>query len=151
MSTLDRNAEHEWHVAINAFTMASKDSWRKWMYEAKTLAQEVPRLIVLFRMERTGQLPAVHQQCSRSPAEPIAENHLTCCLGVRCSACPELLAIGQAKMTDEQRDEAKAWTCAAHIAMNGGDVAGEGYLLRVDDRMFWDRVYDSLSRGDDHS
>jgi len=29
----------------------------------------------------------------------------------------------------------------------GGDVAGEGFITTVDDRMYWGNVYESLSRG----
>ena len=42
-------------------------------------------------------------------------------------------------------DAAKAWTCAAHIVSSGGDPLKEGYLLTVDDRMFWDNVYTNMS------
>jgi hypothetical protein len=46
-------------------------------------------------------------------------------------------------------DTAKAWTCAAHIVSTGGDTMNEGFLLRVDDRMFWDNVYSSLAQTDE--
>lgn len=48
-------------------------------------------------------------------------------------------------MTPEQRDWIKAWTCVGHILANGGDVAGEGFIMTVDDRMYWDGVYESLA------
>lgn len=47
----------------------------------------------------------------------------------------------------EQRDWIKAWTCVSHILANGGDVAGEGFLTTVDDRMYWDSVHESLAAG----
>jgi hypothetical protein len=47
--------------------------------------------------------------------------------------------------TDEERDEAKAWTCATHIISKGGDIAGEGFILTTDDRMYWDRLHASLA------
>lgn len=53
------------------------------------------------------------------------------------------------RATPEDVDEAKAWTCAAHIVSQGGDRMGEGYMLRVDDRMFWDNVYSSLAQTDE--
>lgn len=137
---------HEWHVAINKFTedKIGKGEWPRFMYEAKTMADEVPRMVVILRLEREGKLPQRHQQCSHSPVEKVADNHLTCCLGVKCRKCPHLLALEKAAMKPEEIDVAKAWTCAAHIVSQGGDTAGEGYLLTVGDRLFWDRVYESM-------
>lgn len=141
-----RDLDLNWHKAINNFNIPLiGEEFRKWMYEAKTLFQEVPRLKLLFAMEREGKLKKVHKQCSLSPAEPIAENYLTCCLGVKCCECPELKALDKIeKATLEQIDEIKAWTCSTHIVSQGGDPAGEGYILTVDDRMFWDNVYKSM-------
>lgn len=140
---------HEWHVAINTFhngKMGKPDQWRSWMYEAKTMADEVPRMAKLFRLERVLELPATHHQCSRTEAVPVPENHLKCCLGVKCKECPELLSLDQMKrVSPEEIDEAKAWTCAAHIVSSGGDTAREGYILTVNDRMYWDSVYQSLA------
>jgi hypothetical protein len=34
----------------------------------------------------------------------------------------------------------------AHIVSTGGDTMNEGFLLRVDDRMFWDNVHASLAQ-----
>lgn len=154
MKRLDNQFGHEWHVAINRFHDGKWGEGRsRWMYEAKTAADEVPRLAVLFAMERDGKLPKVHVQCQHcSPDhEHIEDNHLTCCLGVDCRACPELLAIDGAQLSNEQRDQAKAWTCAAHIISRGGDTMGEGYILTKDDRMYWDRVYSNLAASDDET
>ena len=49
------------------------------------------------------------------------------------------------KMTPDQKDEAMAFTCIAHILSKGGDPAREGYILTVDDRMYWDNVYSSMA------
>ena len=141
--------DHEWHVAINRFMIPEKigtDGWSasSFMYEAKTAWSESRRLALLFRMEREGKLAKTHQQCSHSAPEPVAENHLSCCLGEKCAACPYLLALDAAEITPEQRDEAKAWTCVTHIISKGGDPAKEGYILTVDDRMFWDRLYENM-------
>jgi hypothetical protein len=54
-------------------------------------------------------------------------------------------------LTPEQQDEAKAWTCVAHILMQGGDHMNEGYLLTTGDRMFWERVYENLSASEDNT
>jgi hypothetical protein len=149
MERLGHKISHEWHVAINKVAKVGDPNWPHFMYEAKTLADEVPRLAVLFKMEREKKLPQIHKQCSMSAPEPIKENHLSCCLGKKCAECPYLLALDAAKLEPEQIDTAKAWTCASHILSKGGDTAGEGYLMTVDDRMYWDNVYPNLAAGDE--
>lgn len=152
---LTRDEIHNWHVAINRATddlglrpgADGEGGWPSFMYEAKDAYQEVPRLALLFRREREGQLPVVHRQCSRSPEETIpGGNFLSCCLGVKCGECKYLLALDKAEVAPEARDEMKAWTCAAHILMQGGDQMNEGYILTTDDRMYWDNVYAGLAR-----
>lgn len=147
MERLDHKINHEWHSAINRHSngMAGSKDWPHFMYEAKTLADEVPRMALLFKMERENALPKMHKQCSHSEAQAVPDNHLKCCLGVVCRECPHLLSLEKAKATPEQIDQFKAWTCAAHIVGKGGDVSGEGYILTIDDRMYWDRVYSNLS------
>jgi hypothetical protein len=51
------------------------------------------------------------------------------------------------RVTPEDIDIAKAWTCAAHIVSEGGDRMNEGYIVTVSDRMYWDRVCENLSAG----
>ena len=137
---------HEWHVAINKFAMPRRgEDWPRFMYDAKEAYAEPNRLAILFERERTGKLRKVHKQCSLSPTVSIPENYLSCCMGKKCKECEFLAAIDQAEITPEEQDTAKAWTCVTHILQNGGDVAGEGFLLTVDDRMFWDNVYESMS------
>ena len=149
---LDHRTSQEWHVAINQFHWDGEkhtQPHRGWMYAGKDLADEVPRMVQILRDERTGKLPKLHQQCSHSPTETIPDNHLTCCLGVECRKCPELLALEKAKLRPEQIDVAKAWTCAAHVMSKRGSVdTSEGFLLTVSDRMYWDRVYSSLAMQD---
>jgi hypothetical protein len=141
---------HEWHSVCNVanpvFTTGENNL--RYMYEGMRMADEVPRMAMLFKAEREKSLPNTHVQChSCGPTgEPIPDNHLTCCKGVKCSECPALLAIEKMqRVTPEQIDQAKAWTCAAHIVSTGGDVMGEGYLLHVGDRMYWDRVHANLA------
>ena len=168
---LPREVDHEWHCAINALNVPheakpegfdpAKDG-KHFMYEAKHLAQEVPRMALLFAMERRKKLAKHHRQCSHDHVgEDVPDNHLSCCLGVECRTCPFLATIDTVQtrrdysvkpsvdvpITDEERDVMKAWTCAAHIAMRGGDTANEGYMLTVDDRMYWDNLYESLAHG----
>lgn len=153
MERLNHTLSHEWHVAINrhaAPMMNRRDEWPRFMYEAKTAADEVPRMVMLFRQEREQTLPQTHQQCSMQAPVPVKDNHLTCCKGVKTRECPHLLALEKIeRCTPEDVDAAKAWTCAAHIISTGGDFMGEGYLLRVDDRMFWDNVHASLMQEGD--
>lgn len=143
---------HEWHAAVNRHG----DEWRKagndwsemrFMYDAKELADEVPRMVMLFRQEREGALPQTHQQCSMQAPVPVKDNHLMCCKGVKTRECPHLRALEKIeRCTPAEVDVAKAWACAAHIVSTGGDVMNEGFLLRVDDRMFWDNVHASLAQ-----
>ncbi len=125
---------HEWHVAINAFTSAQGFDKARFMYLAKTVADEVPRMILLFESERQGKLPESFKMCGHDPRapDPLPDNHLRCHLGVECRKCPYLLTIDSADMTPEAKDEAKAWTCATHILVESkpGDYI-EGF---VDDK-----------------
>lgn len=148
---MNRDFMYLWHVAINAQVQSSDNGYSafKYMYGAKKAAEEVPRIARLFAMERSNALPPTHQQCSISPVEPIANNELTCCLGVKCRECPALLAIDGIPCDDPTMiDTAKAWTCAIHIERSGGDAQNEGYILTTGDRMYWSNVYASLAAAD---
>lgn len=123
--TTDRRGcgTNAWHGAINQFAEAERartgthDDWPRMMYEAKQLADEVPRMILKFEQERRG-MPQAFKMCGHDPrpATKLVDNHLKCVLGKECRKCPYLLAIeASAEMTDEAKDEAKAWTCATHI------------------------------------
>ncbi len=153
MERLQYPLSHEWHVAINRHSDEERKAGKEWgesrfMYDAKSIADEVPRMTILFRMEREKGLPKTHKQCSMQPPEPIQDNHLSCCLGVKARECPHLLALEKIeRCTPEDIDAAKAWTCAAHIVSKGGDLMNEGYMLTVSDRMYWDNVHASLAQG----
>lgn len=149
---------HEWHVQINRFLSESRAAvpmeernkvWEemRFMYEAKDAADELPRLKYLFMHDRRGLLPKVHQQCSYSEPVPVEDNHLTCCLGVKCRECPMLQAIEKMDRPDDEKDFAKAMTCVTHIIGQGGDGMSEGYVMTVDDQMFWKNVCDSMKQG----
>lgn len=146
---IGQSVGHKWHVAINKCSSERGHGDVGFMYEAKSMADEVPRMAYLFSKERAGALAKSMRQCSHSEPVDVPDNHLSCCLGVKCAECPYLLAIDAADLEDEEKDTAKAWTCAAHIVSSGGDMAREGYLLTVDDRMYWDRVYRSLAMDDE--
>ena len=149
MERLKYPLDHEWHVAINKFSSES-GKHEHFMYEAKTMADEIPRMVKLFEMERTDSLPKTHQQCSQSQPMPVPDNYLTCCLGTKTKECPYLSALESTERAKpEDIDTIKAWTCAAHIVSKGGDMLREGYLIRVDDRIYWDNVYNNLAMGDE--
>jgi hypothetical protein len=152
MDRLKYPLSHEWHVAVNRHQDARLDAGQEWsearfMYDGLKMADEVPRMVMLFRQERENALPQTHKQCSMQAPVPVKDNHLTCCKGVKTRECPHLLALEKiARCTPADVDTAKAWTCAAHIVSTGGDRMNEGFLLRVDDRMFWDNVHASLAQ-----
>ena len=145
-----RDFQHRWHVAVNRYSAGVKPGdWPHVMYEAKSAAGEVQRLPLLFAMEREGRLTARHHQCSHDvQGQAVEDNHLTCCLGVDCRACPMRAALDGPDLSDAERDQAKAWTCVAHILSKGGDPANEGYILTTDDRMYWDNLHAILAMGD---
>lgn len=153
MDRLKYPLSQEWHTAINRYQdtrRADGKDWERWMYEAKKMADEVPRMVILFKQEREGAMPQTHKQCSRQEAVPVKDNHLSCCLGTKARECPHLMALEKVeRCTPDDIDTAKAWTCAAHIVSQGGDYANEGYMLRVDDRMFWGNVHASMSQEHD--
>lgn len=155
MNRPDHNVINEWHVAINQYHYGEGfkriNENQSWMYDAKNIADEVPRLTMLFKSEREGTLPQIHQQCSRSEPEKIVDNHLSCCLGVKCKECPFLLALEGTNVSRENVDEIKAWTCVTHILSEKGKRMiddTEGYVLTEDDKMYWQNVYESLSHTD---
>jgi hypothetical protein len=150
MKQIEYPASHEWHVSINKHAEVTPRKEMRFMYEAKSMAFEVPRMAMLFAMEREKKMPDTHRQCSHSTPETIADNHLTCALGKRCSECPHLAALDDTdRSRHEDIDMMKAWTCAAHIVSEGGDNMNEGYLLTTSDRMYWDRLHTSLMQGTD--
>lgn len=139
-------ARNKWHVAINEYVRGAGYKAVCFMYRAKELQDEVPRLVTLFEMERRNRLPKAHRQCSCQDTVPVSDNHLTCALGVECRTCPHLSVIEATDIPDEKKDEAKAWTCVAHILDAGKHCdTSEGMLLTVDDRMYWDSVYRSMA------
>ena len=149
MDSLTLDFDGRWHVALNKFN--SNNAFQYWMYEAKRLANEVPRMVVMFGRERRGELPTIHRQCSHAKPEKLAENFLSCCLGKRCSECPYLHAL-EAQLEGEELDRAKAWTCASHIQHQSGEHphrfdTSEGYIQDETDKLFWSNVYKSLSSG----
>lgn len=144
---ISHSDDYQWHYALNAHSV--DHAKKRFMYEAKHVAEEVNRLPLLFKAEREKTLPQKHRQCSHSAPEDVPDNHLTCCLGVKCKECGFLRALEEKEYSSpDVLDQIKAFTCVTHIVAEGGDVAREGYILTTDDRMYWDNVYASLAAGD---
>ena len=71
---------------------------------------------------------------------------------MKCKECPFLLAIEGTNVSREMVDEIKAWTCATHILTEKAKKPmsfddSEGFIVTVDDKMYWQNVYESLSQG----
>jgi hypothetical protein len=153
MDRIDRDLDFKWHVALNTYNIVGGD-FKEWMYEAKRMAEEVSRMVIWFGLERRGEMPKVHQQCSQQSPVPLVDNHLSCCLGKKCRECPHLLALEKAEVTPEQLDEIKAWTCAGHILQEVGARpntidTSEGYIMTEGDKMFWQNVYQNMAGMDE--
>ena len=136
----------EWHGALNGKGIG--DQAPHWMYTAKMISDEVPRMILLFEQERRG-MPTSYKACGHDPrpATPLLDNHLKCALGKQCRKCPFLARIeAQEGMTNEAKDEAKAWTCATHVLLESKlDVYLETILRDKSDDAFEHRLAASLT------
>lgn len=146
MDLLDSDFNYRWHVLINKFHEHKKGTdWAFFMYEAKRLAEELPRIALWFKNEREGQMPKLHQQCSHQKAVPIEDNHLTCCLGVECRKCPFLLALKSDTLSPDEQDQVFSFTCATHILWQPSHTVdtSEGYIKTVGDQMFLDNLYNN--------
>jgi hypothetical protein len=165
------DVDHFWHTWINArqdARRASGEAWESDLYEFKAMLHELRRLPIWFRRERTGELPKVHQRCSFSSPEPIAENRLVCAMGVATIECPILRDLtdkfearraerwarfGMSALEDSHLDDLKAKVCCWHIftAMvrepHSFDTS-EGYIQDEGDRRFWSNMYESMAAGD---
>jgi hypothetical protein len=157
-----RRLDHEVHVLFNrrqeARDTMRTETWEAWLYTAKTAAQERLRLRRLFAAARLKQLPQTFQYCSHSPVEAVPEaNHLTCCLGQRVDTCPILadtLRPLEGQFPSALLDEMQADLCVGHIVWETARIGhmldgNEGYVQDVTDRMYWDRVAESLSQTDE--
>lgn len=151
--------DNEWHHAINAYSESdvfkrpadgSSKPWPQMMYAAKSISDEVPRMVLLFERERTHGMPTAYKMCGHDPrpATPLPDNHLACALGQECRKCPHLAAIDRSeRMTPEAKDEAKAWTCATHFLLESKpDVFFEAILHDKSDAAFDARLAASFAQ-----
>lgn len=117
-----------WHRAINKFC-TEENQFPHFMYLAKSAADEVPRLAMLFDKDRREDLG------------------LVCCLGVKCRECRFLAAVETDELQPQEIDLAKAWTCMAHILTCDGEWVdtSEGFIQTAGDRAYWSELYTSLA------
>lgn len=174
---LRQSANHVWHVWMNSFATEDQAAGRDFphsLYEFKSLLDFLEWGPHRLEQAFTDKLPATHKQCSHAAVESIPHNTLKCCLGTECVKCEILIGI-KSKFDEERQRECgnlgkfyedipdsemyrcMANTCAWHIYKKvtkgaegfAGIDTTEGHLMDVSDRMFWDRVYESMSPGDD--
>lgn len=145
--------DNAWHGAINAESdrlRSDGQEFPRMMYAAKSISDEVPRMVLLFERERTTGMPSSYKMCGHDPrpATPLPDNHLECALGQECRKCPYLAAIDRSdRMTPEAKDEAKAWTCATHFLLESEpNVYFEGILHDKSDAAFNDRLAASFAQ-----
>jgi hypothetical protein len=135
-----------WHGALNGEGIGNQAP--HWMYIAKMISDEVPRMILLFEYERTGRLGSSYKMCGHDPrpATPLPDNHLSCVLGKECRKCPFLSRIdANERITSEAKDEAKAWTCATHVLLESKiDVYMEGIVHDKSHAAFEARLIESF-------
>lgn len=168
-----RSADHIWHVWMNQFSDIERTSGREFphsLYEFKSLLEFLSYGDSIIAKAFTGKLATTHQQCSRTAPEPIEGNCATCCLGKEVTSCEILVSIKSTFDSEREREcgvlgkhyagvpdsemyRVMAQTCAWHIyktvvdgkeGWHGVDTS-EGHILTKSDRMFWDRVYSSMS------
>lgn len=151
----------KWHQLINQFHKQEQkkipkdekgiytESFHKsWMYQAKTIVSEVPRLTNLFKAEREGTLDKEFK------GQKIDDNHLTCVIRKKCRECSYLKALENKELKPETIDEMKAWTCVTHITHKRGETPykylgdTEAFITTVDDYLYWSSVYESLADND---
>ena len=131
------------HRVINKMNETDRET-NGFLYQMKDAIQEIRRLSLLHKKEREGSLPDIHKQCSLSKKEDIADNHLTCCLGVECRKCEILKGLEAVDYEPEVIDDIKAWTCLVH-ALKKTDYTNDGVIQTEGDRIYWDNYMESMN------
>lgn len=166
---MPKHGSHLWHVWMNKRNegRAGSDDWEHSTYEFKNLIDWLQYGHERIASAFEDRLPKTHRQCSLSEAEAVPQNVLKCCLGEDVTTCQILASlrktIGEYREQPFYRDFSDAdlyrlmsFTCGWHIFTTAVGVpkkhqfhcdTSEGYMLDVTDRMFWDRVYSSMSMG----
>jgi hypothetical protein len=170
------DADHVWHVWINDRQRGRpSDKWEGSLYEFKDLLKFMRYGHQQIATAFEGRLRKVHRQCSRTAPEVIHENKLKCCLGVEVTHCPILLSLKETveqqraivspfdgkrpyeSLDDQAMYRLMSQTCAWHIYHEACGIqdghhfhvdTSEGHLMDISDRMYWDRLYQSLGGSD---
>lgn len=157
-------ADHIYHAWINSRQeerRARGENWESSLYKFKDLVEFLRWGPTRLKQAYEGELPVMHQQCSRSAPEPIKNNRLRCCLGKEVLECDILLSLKKkfdeeaSGIPPEELFRLMAQTCAWHIFMRQVDGkeghfgvdSSEGHLMDESDRSFWQRVYQHLAEG----
>lgn len=161
---------HLWHCWINQRQDGRKgDEWEHSLYEFKHMVEWLQYGHERIAQAFEGRLPKTHRQCSHSPEETVPGNVLKCCIGTEVVKC-EILASLRASVEENRTRATKyknpyegftdadlyrlmSFTCAWHIYTTATGTpnrywaidTSEGYMLDVTDRMFWDRVHESMA------
>ena len=130
-----------------------RGNFEHWLYQAKRAGEERRRLPRLFVRERQGKLAQWFQYWSFSRPEPIPENVLQCCLGERVSTCSilqDVLYPLHGAFPAQLLDAMQADICVGHVlwqsALRGYGLNSDGgYVQDTSDRLYWQRVGESLS------
>lgn len=129
------NTLHQWINRRQDERRKASEPREATLYEWKDMEAERRRLPLVIRRAFEGTLPVVHQQCSRTEPETIAENHLICALGQDVATCPMLLSLRETfieriaheqqwhekmphyapGLTDESVYQAMATVCVWHV------------------------------------
>ncbi len=164
---LPSNASWLWHSWMNKQSdLLKKDGSLipSTIYEFKNMLSWLAYGHLKIAEAFQGNLPKVHRQCSMSPKEEVKEPKLTCAIGKDVLQCEILASLkaeceayaqrptGNDPFTDKEMYRLMSATCAFHVLHEATGMTrklrldtSEGYMQDTSDRMFWDRVYESMA------
>jgi len=148
--------------------------WEHSLYEFKSMLQFLSYGAKQIKEAFDGKLPQTHQQCSHQPVEQLKVLNVLKCSreAIDVTKCPILLSLqetfngeldrvypfnGQKANPNLSPDavyDLMAKTCAWHIYEQACGISkghhfsidtSMGYLMDETDRIFWDRVHDSMA------
>jgi hypothetical protein len=155
-----------WHWWINSLPKDGPAGCphKRHLYGFKSALESLGYFETYLRSAFTDSLRQTHQQCSLQAPEAIpSKNAVHCALGKCVTECPILLSLKESfekhhdgyykeRVPAEALYELMARTCAWHMLMEEIDGRlidwNEGAMQDQSDRIFWDRVYDSLAQAD---
>ena len=159
---LSHEENHRWHSWINKVSgiLAKENKMLdRTVYEFKSMLDWLSYGHIKLAEAFEGRLPSIHRQCSHQPEEQIKQNMLRCAIGKNVLECPILASLKadyeehvKPPLESESLFKIMSATCAFHVmqkatAMTEGfrlDTS-EGYMQDTSDRMYWERVYESMA------